>query len=205
MSVINIKNKLALIILKLLGYFFAIIRRPQVYFLRACFSRHGKSIHFDPTGIYTFENIVLGDNVYLGKGAVLVAAKSKIIIGNNVMFGPYVSVFGGGHNSSVIGKFMVNVHEKRPEDDLGVIIEDDVWIGTRAIILKGVTVGRGSIVGAGAVVTRKVPPYAIVTGSPAKVIKYRFDIKSVIEHEAKLYPENLRFSSEELEAGRNIK
>lgn len=52
-------------------------------------------------------------------------------------------------------------------------IDDDVWIGTRAIIMPGVTIGKGAIIGAGAVVTKDVPPYAIVVGAPAKIIKYR--------------------------------
>ena len=54
-----------------------------------------------------------------------------------------------------------------------VIIGDDVWIGTRVIILPGVRVGTGSIIGAGAVVTKDVPDYAIVGGVPAKIIKFR--------------------------------
>ena len=54
-----------------------------------------------------------------------------------------------------------------------VAIHDDVWIGTRVIILPGVTVGRGAIIGAGAIVTKDIPEYAIVGGNPAKLIKYR--------------------------------
>lgn len=57
----------------------------------------------------------------------------------------------------------------------GITIGNDVWIGLRAIIMSGVTVGDGAIVGTGAVVTRDVPPYAIVAGSPARLLKYRFD------------------------------
>lgn len=57
----------------------------------------------------------------------------------------------------------------------GITLEDDVWIGYGATILDGVTLGRGSVVAAGAVVTKDVPPYAVVAGVPAKVIKYRFD------------------------------
>lgn len=54
-------------------------------------------------------------------------------------------------------------------------IGDDVWIGSRAIILQGVQIGTGAVIGAGAVVTKDVPPYAVVAGCPAKIIKYRFD------------------------------
>lgn len=55
-----------------------------------------------------------------------------------------------------------------------IILEDDVWIATNALILSGVTIGQGAIVAAGAVVVKDVPPYAVVGGNPAKIIKYRF-------------------------------
>ena len=61
------------------------------------------------------------------------------------------------------------------EQSARTYIGDDVWIGSRAIILQGVHVGTGAVVGAGAVVTKDVPPYAVVAGCPAKIIKYRFD------------------------------
>lgn len=56
-----------------------------------------------------------------------------------------------------------------------IVVDDDVWIGERATILSGVHIGQGAVVGAGAVVTRDVPPYAIVAGVPARVIRYRFE------------------------------
>lgn len=55
------------------------------------------------------------------------------------------------------------------------VIEDDVWIGSNVVILPGVTIHRGSVIAAGAVVTKDVPPYSIVGGIPAKLVKYRFD------------------------------
>ena len=61
----------------------------------------------------------------------------------------------------------------------GAIVGNDVWIGLNAVILRGVTVGHGAIIGAGAVVTKDVPPYAIVVGSPAKILRYRFDPKTI--------------------------
>lgn len=113
------------------------------------------------------------------------------------MFGPRVTVVGGNHNTEVIGRFMYDVHEKRSGDDLDVIFEDDVWVGSGAIILKGVRVGRGSIVAAGAVVNKDVRPYSIVGGIPAKQFSTRFeDLEAIIEHEEALYPPDKRFSEE---------
>lgn len=70
------------------------------------------------------------------------------------------------------------------EQKISVEIGNDVWIGARATILEGVTIGDGAVVAAGAIVTKDVPPYAIVGGVPAKIIKYRFDdetIKKLLE------------------------
>lgn len=58
-------------------------------------------------------------------------------------------------------------------DEKPVVIEDDVWIGSRVIILPGVTIGKGSVIGASAVVSKSVPPYSVVAGNPAKIVKTR--------------------------------
>jgi hypothetical protein len=116
------------------------------------------------------------------------------------MFGPNVIVTGGNHNTSLLGRFMYDVQEKRPEDDQDVIIEDDVWVGSSAVILKGVRVGRGSIVAAGAVVNRDVLPYTVVGGVPARSIAVRFnDLQVLLEHESALYPPEKRLSKHDLE------
>lgn len=138
------------------------ISRGLEYLYRPLFGNLGKNIRFDPYGLYSYKTIFVGNDVFIGYGAVFQATESRIIIGNKVMFGPNVTIMGGDHNTSVVGKFMYDVKEKRPEDDQPVIIEDDVWVGTGAIILKGVTIGRGSIVAAGSVVTQDVLPYTIV-------------------------------------------
>ena len=82
--------------------------------------------------------------------------------------------------------------------DHDVIIEKDVWIGSNVTILEGVRVGRGATIAAGAVVNKDVPPYSIVGGVPAKVIKHYWTIDQILEHEQKLYPENERVTREEL-------
>ena len=89
------------------------------------------------------------------------------------------------------------------ENDAPVIIEDDVWTGANITILKGVTIGRGSVIAAGAVVNKSCPPYSIIGGVPAKVLKYRFSIEEVLKHERLLYPENKRLTEEELIASRS--
>jgi maltose O-acetyltransferase len=86
------------------------------------------------------------------------------------MMGPDVMIISRGHNFSRLDIPMMSQGDSDPKL---VVFENDVWIGARAIILPGVHIGQGAIVGAGAVVTKDVPPYAIVGGNPAKVIKSR--------------------------------
>ena len=104
------------------------------------------------------------------------------------MFAPNVTVVTGSHRYDIVGKYMKEIDnsQKLPENDQDVIFEGDNWIASNAIILKGVTVGKGAIVAAGAVVTKNVPPYSIVGGAPAKVLKMRFTAEEVIEHETLL-------------------
>jgi acetyltransferase-like isoleucine patch superfamily enzyme len=173
-------------------------RRAKMLVLRAAFSKYGKHFIFDPQDFFSFSNIEVGNDVMVGRGAVFVASESKIIIGNKVMFGPNVTIIGGNHNTSVVGQFMYDVRDKRPDDDQDVIIEDDVWVGSGATLLKGVRVGRGSIIAAGAVVTRDVPPYTICGGAPARVLSVRFSIDTIQVHEAALYAAEKRFSPKEL-------
>ena len=72
--------------------------------------------------------------------------------------------------------------EKRPEDDRDIVFEGDNWIGANATILRGVTVGRGAIIAAGAVVTKDVTPYSVWGGVPARCLKMRFDADTLQKH-----------------------
>jgi len=133
-------------------------KRVLMYLLRPLFKKHGRNLRFDPDGYFSFATITVGDDVFIGPGAHIGAARTEIVIGNKVMIGPNVTIIGGRHNTSVLGRFMCEVTDKRPEDDKPIFIEDDVWICTGATILRGVTGHRGAIVAAGAVVTKDVPP-----------------------------------------------
>lgn len=91
-------------------------------------------------------------------------------VGKDVMMGPYVIIVGDNHESS---RTDIPMRSQGIKKYPPVRIDDDVWVGARAIILPGLKIGRGAIIGAGAVVTKDVPPYAVCAGNPARVIKYR--------------------------------
>jgi len=81
---------------------------------------------------------------------------------------------------------MFDVHIKKPSDDLPVIIEDDVWIGANVTILKSVHIGEGSVIAAGAVVTKDVPSYTIIAGVPARALRKRWSDEEISEHKSRL-------------------
>ena len=177
--------------------------RVLMSFYKAQFASCGKNVRFFPTkSFFYYKTIKIYDDVYIGPGASFLASKSFIQIGNKVLFGPNVTIMGGDHNTSEIGEYIYDINNKLPENDQPVIIEDDVWIGTRAIILHGVTIGRGAIIGAGAVVTKSVPPYAIVGGVPAKILHFRWNVDTILKHEAILYPIEQRLTRPVLEKWR---
>tara|TARA_B110000114_G_scaffold2002_1_gene1912 strand:+ start:14664 stop:15362 length:699 start_codon:yes stop_codon:yes gene_type:complete len=114
------------------------------------------------------EGLVIGNNVGIAQNC-FIQVRGKVIIGNNVIFGPNVSIFSENHNYND-PDLPISV---QGETRKGVRIEDGVWLGTRVVILDGVTVGENSIVAAGSVVNKDIAPYSIVGGVPAQFIKYR--------------------------------
>lgn len=125
--------------------------------------------------------ITIGDFCYIGENSYIWSA-SSIKIGNRVLI---------AHNVNIHDNISHPLDAKKRHDDykriLGllksdikttdlrsrpILIKDDVWIGFNSIILKGVTIGEGAVIGAGSVVTKDVPDYAVVAGNPAKIIKY---------------------------------
>lgn len=159
-------------------------RRVFMTLLRPLFKSYGRNFVFDPASSFSYGTISVGDDVYIGPGARLHASDSEISMGNKIMFGPNVTIMGGDHNTSELGVYMYDQHIKLPDNDQKVIIEDDVWIGCDVTILKGVTIGRGSIIAAGALVIKNVTPYSIVAGVPAKLIKKRFTSDEITVHES---------------------
>lgn len=146
------------------------------------------------------KNIYLGPNVGIGPNAYLSAFNAKFICKGYTAIAENLTVHTGNH-ARVLGSYITSINESnKPEGyDYDVIIEEDVWIGSNVTILAGVTVGRGVTVAAGAVVSKSMPPYCICGGVPAKVIKFYWSIEQILEHESKLYPEDQRYTREQLE------
>ncbi len=115
----------------------------------------------------TGKDIIIGDNVGIGVKAYI---RGPLTLKGNIMMGPEVMILTRNHNFDRID---IPMNKQKGSTVKGVFIDEDVWIGARVIILPGITVGKGSILAAGAVVTKDVPPYSIVGGNPAKVIKSR--------------------------------
>jgi acetyltransferase-like isoleucine patch superfamily enzyme len=131
----------------------------------------GKNAIIRPSNIYGGP---IGDGLEIGNNSNIgpfnyIGCSGKITIGNNVMLGPRVSIYAENH---VFDNVELTIKEQGVTKQF-VIIEDDCWIASNAVILSGVTIGQGSVIAAGAVVTESIEPYSIVGGVPAKLIKKR--------------------------------
>lgn len=145
----------------------------------------GKHVYLRPScsdfkGLW---NMTIGDYTSIPKGATFYCTEAPLTIGKKLIFGPHPTIITGDHRIDVIGKYIMDSTEKLPENDAPVVIEDDVWTGVNVTILKGVTIGRGSVIAAGAVATKSFPPYSIIGGVPAKVLKMRFTPAEIEKHE----------------------
>lgn len=149
---------------------------------KSLFAECGAHVVIGRNCTFTHSHIHVGSHVHIGERASFIAAISHIYIGDNVMFGPSVTIRGGNHRTDVVGEYMIRVTEKLPENDQDVVIEDDVWIGCNVIILSGTTIGQGSIIGAGSIITKSVPAYSIVVGSPARKTWDRWDHETIERH-----------------------
>jgi acetyltransferase-like isoleucine patch superfamily enzyme len=135
--------------------------------------------------------IELQDNVWLSQGSYVVSGRGEVVIGPMSHIGHRCLMYGtrGIH----IGRDVLLANDvqlicgnhtfahrdtpirAQPVAGAPIIIEDDVWLGASVIVLGGTTVGKGSVVGAGAIVTRSLPPYSIASGIPAQVVGVRGD------------------------------
>lgn len=187
--ILNLFKNLLLFFLKIL---FSIQNSLRIFFVNV---KYGLMLE-KRVSIYSLSHLKVGRNVYISEGSILQCGGEKwcgykggisigdgshigcncvllgggqIEIGNKCGIGPGTVITSQGHYYNEINKYIFD------QDILlaKIIIEDDVFIGANCTVLSGVTIGKGSFIGAGAVVTKNITPYSIAVGVPAKVIKKR--------------------------------
>lgn len=154
-----------------------------------------------PAFIGNPQNVYIDDFVKVRSGVSVINSPSeKVIIKKYTVVASNVTFVTNNHRSTVnIPQFYLGLSHIN-DKTCDIVIEEDVWIGFGAIILAGAHLGRGCVVGAGTIVNKEVPPYSIVVGPTAKIIKKKFTIEQILEHEKTLYSINERFSRQELES-----
>ena len=164
------------------------------------FGYFGKNVYIsndsflsNPKNIYLYGNNGL-------KRAIILTTNARFIMKKNsgASYGLKVST---GNHARIIGiPYRCITEATKPKGlDRDVVVEEDVWMGMNVTLLNGVIIGRGATIGAGAVVTKSVPPYCICVGVPAKVIKFYWTIEEILLHEENIYPKEQRYTREQLE------
>jgi virginiamycin A acetyltransferase len=140
----------------------------------------GAEAVLDDCFIVAQQRVTIGGRSILTGPIRIVADKNPISIGKFCSVAPETTIWESLHDMNRITSYYIftTVFGEPKERDVvskgPICIGNDVWIGTRAVIVSGVTIGDGAVVGAGSVVTSDIPPYAVVAGSPARVVRFRF-------------------------------
>jgi maltose O-acetyltransferase len=146
----------------------------RYHLVRNIFCYCGKDVIVKTKAYFgTGEKIRVGDRSQIG---VNCKAESDLVLGDDVVMGPDVVIMSSAH---AFERLDIPINRQGGLSQRPVVIGNDVWIGTRVIIMPGVRIGDQAVIGANTVVTKDVPPRAIFAGSPGKVIRYRGDRLSV--------------------------
>lgn len=165
--IINILYKTVAIKMPKSNYKFSFgAKKIRFFCAKRMISKCGNNVNVEKGAKFGSE-LEIGDNSGIGVNCEI---NGKVIIGKNVMMGPEVVVYTQNHEFSNKNILICQQGYREKEQ---VVIGDDVWIGRRVIILPGVNIGNGAVVGAGAVVAKDVPDFAIAVGNPVKIVGYR--------------------------------
>lgn len=152
-----------------LRYIMNIMRTWYLFHIKYPWVKYNGFVRVMPHTRFAKRNIIIGKNVQFGKYCSIA---TDLNVGNYVLFAGHISCVGG--NDHVYNISQKTIWDSPRGIEKPITIEDDVWIGNGCTLLGGVTIGKGSIIAAGAVVTKDVPPCEIWGGIPAHKIKDRF-------------------------------
>jgi acetyltransferase-like isoleucine patch superfamily enzyme len=159
------------------------VRNLFLFHIRYPWIKYGADVHVQWSTKFWSPNkrIQIGDHVGIGYRCEI---NTDLEIGSHVLIGSRVGLLArDAHSINVIG---ATVFDAPRGDRFEIVIEDDVWIGFGAIILSGVRIGRGSVIGAGAVIHKDVPPYSIVVPPAMRFVRPRFTQDEIVRHEEEL-------------------
>lgn len=148
----------------------SVVRRIRGFLCRRIFKKAGYNLNVEQNAYFgNGRDVIVGHDVGIGKN--FKSLNRLITIGNHVMMGEDVLFLGGGHN---FGRTDIPMMKQGRKSKTPLFLGNDIWIGARAIVLPGCKkIGDGVVIGAGSVVTKDVPDYAVIGGNPAKILKMR--------------------------------
>lgn len=183
-----------------------IIHKILTHVTQLKYKNRGKGAWIDHRVIvYNPNNLVMEESTNLYPGSVIMNTRAKFVLKKWSGAAIGLLVVTGNH-MSIVGKHMKQVSDKDKDlldinhkMDQDVIVDEDVWIGSRVTLLAGSHIGRGCEVGSNTVIRGSIPPYSIVVGNPAKIVGFRFTPEEIIEHEKSLYSSEERLPLDLLE------
>lgn len=162
-------------------------RRIKLNYFRRKWRKENCNNDTVPNNVFPLKSVSVGDHTYGELNVITFSDKSKLTLSSFVSIAQNVTfLLDVEHNINNISTypFKVKILNDNTPEAFGkgdIFVADDVWIGFGSIIMSGVNIGQGAVIAAGAVVTKDVPPYAVVGGTPARVIKYRFSDEIIKE------------------------
>lgn len=160
--------------------------------------KKGKGVVIASKSELITRNLFLDDYVVLQGHINFISNKGKLFVKKYSVISAECIIIPGAHKLKVGVPFYYSAQHHIGDCENDIIINEDCWVGAGCILLPGITIGRGAVIGAGSVVTKDIPPYAVAVGSPARVIASKFTLEEIIVHEKIIYKEAERFSPSEL-------
>lgn len=204
----NLKKRLKNLRIKIFLWLMGTENHEMWYELTKCyvtdmdhgnFGKIGDHCNFGYGATMNPQNIYMDDYSRIQNHLNFISYKGKLIVKRYAAVGAGCTIIPGDHVPTVGVPQYLAGHLHINDVDGEIVIGEDAWVGAGTILLSHCSIGRGAVVAAGAVVSKPVPPYAVVAGVPAKIIATRFTIDQILQHESELYPVEERMSRTKLE------
>lgn len=163
------------------------------------YGKCGKHVQLSPPIYIGYpKQVFLEDYTRIQPYTQIIVSEGKFVLKKFSCIGAGTTIVPDNHTPTVgMPQYLSSTHI----NDAGrtIVVNEDVWVGAGSFLLSHCCIGRGAVVAAGSVVSKEVPPYAVVAGSPAKVIACRFSVEQILQHEAILYPPEERMTRQQVE------